>query len=43
MANNKNFVVSKVFKMKKGDTLRVVLKAKQYVPDFIRPYWKSEE
>ena len=43
MANNRNFVVSKVFKMKKGDTLRVVLKAKQYVPDFIRPYWKEAE
>jgi hypothetical protein len=41
MANNKNVVVSKSFKMKKDDTLRVVLKAKQYIPDFIRPYWKG--
>ena len=30
------------FKMKKGETLRITLKAKQYVPEFIRPYWKAE-
>ena len=42
MANNRNLVKSKPFKMKKGETLRITLKAKQYVPEFIRPYWKAE-
>ena len=39
MANDKNSVVSRQFKMKKGERLHVSLKAKQHVPDFIRPYW----
>ena len=43
MANDKNFVVSKPFKMKKGEKLRITLKARQYIPDFIRPYWKPLE
>ena len=29
--------------MKKGDAFRVVLKAKQHVPDCIRPYWNGAE
>jgi len=43
MANNSNAVVSPSFKLKKGEKLRVVLKAKQYVPDFIRKFWKRAE
>ena len=43
MANNRNTVVSRPFKMKKGEKLRIRLKVKQYIPDFIRPYWKSSE
>ena len=41
MANNRNFVTSGPIKMKKGETLRIKLKAKEYIPDFIRPYWKG--
>ena len=41
MANNKNHVASAPIKMKKGETLRIRLKAKEYIPDFIRPYWKG--
>ena len=43
MANNRNAVTSGLLKMKKGEKLRISLKAKQYIPDFIRPYWKSPE
>ncbi len=43
MANNKNAVVSRPIKLKKGDRLRVSLKARQYVPDFIRKYWNKAE
>ncbi len=42
MANNKNHVASAPIKMKKGETLRIRLKAKEYIPDFIRPYWQGE-
>jgi len=41
MANNKNGVVSRPFKMKKGETLRVKFKAKEYIPEFVRPYWQG--
>lgn len=43
MANDRNHVTSSSIKMKKGETLHIRLKAKQYVPDFIRPYWKNSE
>ncbi len=43
MANNKNVVTSRGFKMKRGEKLKVTLKARQYVPDFIRPYAKEKE
>ena len=36
MANSANYLVSPPFKVKKGDTIRITLKAKQYIPDFIR-------
>ena len=44
MANNRNHVsLSRPLNLKKGDTLRIKLKAKQYIPDFIRPYWNNQE
>lgn len=42
LANDGNPVTSKPMTLKKGDTLRVVLRAKLYVPDFIRPYWDGK-
>lgn len=36
MANSANSLISKPFKVKKGDKIRITLKAKQYIPDFIR-------
>jgi len=41
MANNKNIVTSIPFKVKKGEKLRVTFKAKEYIPEFIRPYWQG--
>ena len=42
LANDGNPVTSKPMTLKKGDTLRVVLRAKLYLPDFIRPYWDGK-
>ena len=42
LANDGNPVTSKPMTLKKGDTLRVLLRAKLYVPDFIRPYWDGK-
>lgn len=36
MANNANHLISPPFRVKKGDRIRITLKAKQYIPDFIR-------
>ena len=43
MANDKNHVTSVPIKMKKGETLRIRMKAKQYIPDFIRRCWRNSE
>lgn len=36
MANNANHLISPPFRVKKGDRIRITLKARQYIPDFIR-------
>ena len=41
LANDRNVVTSAPFRMKKGDKIRVTLKAREYVPDFIREYWRQ--
>lgn len=43
LANDRNYVVSKAFKMKKGEKLKVSLKAREYVPEHIRPYVRRDE
>ena len=42
MANDRNNITSVPVRMKKGETLRIRLKAKQYIPDFIRECWNCD-
>ncbi|MCQ2389875.1 MAG: right-handed parallel beta-helix repeat-containing protein [Kiritimatiellae bacterium] len=39
LANDRNVVTSPPFTMKKGEMIRVTLKAREYIPEFILPYW----
>ena len=43
LANERNAITSRPFKLKAGDRIRVTLLAKQAIPDFIRPFWKENE